>query len=213
MGSACCGHHHREPDHQTNSSYRRALWAVLAINAGMFLVEVIAGVGAGSASLQADALDFLGDAANYGISLFVVGMALRYRSMAALAKGASMGVFGIWVLGVTAWNAWHGTVPEAMTMAGIGFLALLANATSFGLLWVFREGDANMRSAWLCTRNDVAGNLAVLLAAAGVFGTRTGWPDLIVAVIMASLALQGAWVVLRHSLAELRHAQGVPVLG
>ena len=193
MGSACCGHHHQEPDEQTNSSYRRALWAVLAINADMFLVEVIAGVGAGSASLQADALDFLGDAANYGISLFVVGMALRYRSMAALAKGASMGVFGIWVLGVTAWNAWHGTVPEAMTMGGIGFLALLANAASFGLLWVFREGDANMRSAWLCTRNDVAGNLAVLLAAAGVFGTRTGWPDLIVAAIMASLALQGAW--------------------
>ena len=113
MGSACCGHHHQEPDERTNTRYRRALWAVLAINAGMFLVEVIAGVGAGSASLQADALDFLGDAATYGISLFVVGMALRYRSMAAVAKGASMGVFGFWVLGVTAWNAWHGTLPEA----------------------------------------------------------------------------------------------------
>jgi len=138
---------------------------VLAINAMMFAVEVIAGLAAGSASLQADALDFLGDAGNYGLSLFVVGMALRYRARAALVKGATMAGFGLWVIGVAAWHAWHGTLPEALTMGGVGAAALIANAASFGLLWAYRGGDANMRSAWICTRNDVLGNLAVLLAA------------------------------------------------
>jgi Co/Zn/Cd efflux system component len=187
--------------------YRRVLWAVLVINAAMFAVEIGAGVLAGSASLQADALDFMGDAANYGISLFVVGMALRYRALAAFAKGTSMGLFGIWVLGVAAWHAWHGTLPHAFTMGAVGFSALAANAASFGLLWRFRGGDANMRSAWICTRNDVLGNLAVLLAALGVFGTGTGWPDIVVAAVMATLALQGAWIVLQQSLAELRQSR------
>jgi Co/Zn/Cd efflux system component len=182
---------------------------VLAINAAMFAVEVAAGVAAGSASLQADALDSLGDAGNYAISLFVVGMALRYRAMAALLKGATMGVFGLWVIGVTAWHAWHGTLPEAFVMGAVGTAALLANATSFGLLWAYRGGDANMRSAWICTRNDVLGNLAVLLAAAGVFGTGSGWPDLAVAAIMASLALQGAYAVLAQSWSELRIASAL----
>jgi Co/Zn/Cd efflux system component len=163
-------------------------------------------VAAGSASLQADALDFLGDAGNYAISLFVVGMALRYRAIAAFLKGATMGVFGVWVLGVTAWHVWHATLPHAATMGVVGFAALIANAASFGLLWAYRGGDANMRSAWVCTRNDVLGNLAVLLAALGVFGTGTGWPDVIVASIMAGLALQGAWIVLQQSLQELRVA-------
>jgi Co/Zn/Cd efflux system component len=148
-----------------------ASWAVLAINAVMFAVEVAAGLAAGSASLQADALDFLGDAGNYAISLFVVGMALRSRATAAFLKGATMGVFGLWVLGLTGWHAWHGTLPHAFTMGAVGLAALLANAASFGLLWAYRGGDANMRSAWVCTRNDVLGNLAVLVAAAGVFGT------------------------------------------
>ncbi|MFL4999388.1 MAG: cation transporter [Xanthobacteraceae bacterium] len=189
--------------------YRRVLWAVLVINAAMFAVEIGAGVLAGSASLQADALDFMGDAANYGISLFVVGMALRYRALAAFAKGTSMGLFGIWVLGVAAWHAWHGTLPHAFTMGAVGFSALAANAASFGLLWRFRGGDANMCSAWICTRNDVLGNLAVLLAALGVFGTGTGWPDIVVAAVMATLALQGAWIVLQQSLAELQQSRPV----
>jgi Co/Zn/Cd efflux system component len=176
----------------------------LAINAVMFAVEVVAGLAAGSASLQADALDFLGDAGNYAISLFVVGMALRYRAMAAFLKGATMEVFGLWVLGITALHVWNGTLPHAFTMGAVGFAALLANAASFGLLWAFRGGDANMRSAWICTRNDVVGNLAVMLAAAGVLGTGSGWPDVIVAAIMAVLALQGAWTVLRHSRSELQ---------
>jgi Co/Zn/Cd efflux system component len=183
---------------------------VLAINVAMFLVEIGAGIAAGSASLQADALDFFGDAANYAISLFVAGMELRYRAMAALAKGSTMGLFGLWIVGTAVWHALHGTLPNAYTMGAIGFAALAANSVSFGLLWAYRDGDANMRSAWICTRNDVLGNLAVLIAAAGVFGTGTGWPDIIVAAIMASLALQGAWLVIRQSLAELHRRLPVP---
>jgi Co/Zn/Cd efflux system component len=205
MSVSCCNQTSADP-HRGDPGYRRVLWAVLAINAAMFAVEVAAGVAAGSASLQADALDFLGDAGNYAISLFVVGMALRYRAMAAFLKGATMGVFGVWVLGVTAWHVWHATLPHAATMGVVGLAALIANAASFGLLWAYRGGDANMRSAWVCTRNDVLGNLAVLLAALGVFGTGTGWPDVIVASIMAGLALQGAWIVLQQSLHELRVA-------
>src|SRR2546428_380324 len=200
---SCC-HHCDDDPHRDNAAYRRVLWVVLAINAAMFAVEIGAGLAAGSASLQADALDFLGDAANYAISLLVVGMALRYRAMAALAKGATMAAFGLWVLGVAGWHAWHGTLPQAFTMGAVGIGALAANAASFGLLWAYRAGDANMRSAWICTRNDVLGNLAVLFAALGVFGTGTGWPDVIVAAIMAGLALQGAWIVVRQSLGELR---------
>jgi Co/Zn/Cd efflux system component len=187
--------------------YRRVLWAVLAINAAMFAVEVIAGLAAGSAALQADALDFFGDAANYAISLLVVGMALRYRAAAALAKGATMAAFGLWVIGTVVWHALHEALPSALTMGTVGVAALVANAASFGLLWVYRHGDANMRSAWICTRNDVLGNLAVLLAALGVFGTGIGWPDTIVAAIMAALAIQGAALVIRQAGAELRYGK------
>ena len=208
MSAHCCEHHHdhgtadRDPLRQ--SAYRRVLWSVLAINAAMFALEAGAGLAAGSASLQADALDFLGDAANYAISLFVVGMALHYRATAALAKGATMALFGVWVLGITAWHAVGGTLPQAVTMGGVGLTALAANAASFWLLWRHRAGDANMRSAWICTRNDVLGNLAVLLAAVGVFGTGTGWPDVIVAAVMATLAQHGAATVVRQARTELR---------
>lgn len=198
MSASCCSHH---PDpHQGNPTYKRVLWIVLAINAVMFLVEIAAGVAAGSASLQADALDFLGDAGNYVISLAVVGMALRYRAMAALAKGAT----GLWVIGTVVWHAMAGTVPEPVTMGVVGVAALAANAACAGLLYAYRDGDANMQSVWICSRNDVLGNLAVLLAALGVFGTGTGWPDLIVAVVMAALALQGARIVVRQAQNELR---------
>ncbi len=207
MAAHCCEHHHGHDaggDPLRQGAYRRVLWAVLAINAAMFAVEIGAGLAAGSAALQADALDFFGDAANYAISLFVVGMALRYRATAALAKGATMSLFGLWVLAITGWHAWHGTLPQAMTMGAVGFTALAANGVSFGMLWRHRGGDANMRSAWICTRNDVLGNIAVLLAALGVFGTGTGWPDVIVAAIMAILALQGAATVIVHAMTELR---------
>jgi Co/Zn/Cd efflux system component len=201
MGANCCQHCEPLDD---GPAYRRALWMVLLVNAAMFVVEIGAGLAAGSASLQADALDFLGDTANYGISLFVVGMALRYRALAAFAKGATMGLFGLWVLATAGWDAWHGSLPAATTMGAVGLAALAANAASFALLWRYRRGDANMRSAWICTRNDVLGNLAVLAAAAGVFGTGSGWPDTIVAAVMALLALQGASIVLRQASRELQ---------
>jgi Co/Zn/Cd efflux system component len=170
----------------------------------MFVVEVAAGLAAGSASLQADALDFLGDAGNYAISLAVVGMALRYRAAAAFAKGLTMGLFGLWVVGTVIWHAVIGTLPEPMTMGVVGFVALVANAACAGLLYAYRDGDANMQSVWICSRNDVLGNIAVLLAAVGVFGTGTGWPDLSVAAIMAGLAVQGAWIVVQQARTELR---------
>jgi Co/Zn/Cd efflux system component len=210
MADSCCAPPPLKLPNGDNSGYRRVLWAVLAINAAMFLVEIGAGVAAGSASLQADALDFLGDAANYAISLMVVGMALRFRASAALAKGATMGLFGLWVIATVVWHTVHGTLPSAVTMGAVGATALAANAATFGLLWAYRKGDANMRSAWICTRNDVLGNLAVLLAAFGVFGTGTGWPDIFVAAVMAGLALQGATIVIRQALGELRHTHAIP---
>ena len=145
MSASCCDQ--AIDPHRGNESYRRVLWTVLAINAVMFAVEVAAGLAAGSASLQADALDFLGDAGNYAISLFVVGMALRYRAMAAFLKGASMCLFGLWVLGITAWHVWYGTLPHAATMGAVGLAALVANAASFGLLWAYRGGDANINAS------------------------------------------------------------------
>lgn len=151
--------------------------------------------------LQADALDFLGDAANYAISLLIVGMALRYRASARLRHD---GPVRAWVIGTVFWHAVHGTLPSAFSMGTVDVAALLANAASFGLLWAYRHGDANMRSAWICTRNDVLGNLAVLLAALGVFGTGTGWPDVIVATIMAGLALQNSILVIHQAAGELR---------
>jgi Co/Zn/Cd efflux system component len=201
MSGNCCNL--TPENHLRDKRYRGVLWAALGINAAMFLIEVVAGLVAGSASLQADALDFFADAANYGLSLFVVGMALHYRAKAALAKGMTMGFFGVWVLATSIWHAAYGTVPEAVAMGVVGFAALLANAASFALLWAYRAGDSNMRSVWLCSRNDVIGNFAVLLAALGVFGTGTGWPDVIVASIMGGLALQGAWHVMRQASGEL----------
>jgi cation diffusion facilitator family transporter len=214
MSAHCCNHRH---DHtpegwQRDKRYRRVLWAVLSINAAMFLIEIVAGLVSGSMSLQADALDFLADAGNYGISLFVVGMALHYRARAALAKGATMALFGVWVVGEIILHAVQGTVPDPVTMSAVGFAALAANTSVFGMLWAYRSGDSNMRSVWLCSRNDVIGNFAVLLAALGVFGTGTGWPDIIVAAVIAALALQSSWQVIRRAIGELREAQSAAVL-
>lgn len=212
MSASCCNHHDHEAEARRQKSdqvYRLALWAVLLINGVMFATEVTASFAAGSAALLADSLDFLGDTANYALSLFVVGMALTLRARAALAKALTMGVFGIVILGIAVWNMAFGTIPLAHTMGVVGLVALLANAASFGILWRFRSGDANMRSAWICTRNDVLGNLAVLLAALGVFGTGTGWPDTVVAAIMAGLALQGAVVITRQALSELRQGPAI----
>ena len=201
MSVQCC--HTPQSDRLRNAAYKKVLWVVLAINAAMFSIEMILGFAAGSVSLQADALDFFGDAANYGISLLVAGLALHQRARATLLKGISMGAFGLWIVSSAAWHAAQGTVPQATTMGVVGFAALLANALTFVLLWAYRSGDSNMQSVWLCSRNDVIGNFAVMLAAAGVFGTSQGWPDLLVAAAMGSLALQGAWVVTRSATREL----------
>ena len=186
--------------------YRRVMWAVLAVNAAMFLIEAGAGLAAKSVALQADALDFLADAATYGITLLVLPMAIRWRARAALVKGASMALFGLWVLGATAYNAFLPDAPDALVMGSVGVLALLANLFCALLLFRFRGGDSNKRSAWLCSRNDVLGNLAVIVAAGGVSATGTAWPDLAVALIMAALWVHAAVQIIRQAIAELRPA-------
>jgi Co/Zn/Cd efflux system component len=206
MGSACCGcgsSPGSSAPPPIDKTYRRILWVALIVNAAMFVVELVAGAAAGSVSLQADALDFLGDAANYVISLTVLGMALAARARAALVKGLSLGAVGLWVAGQTAWNAVHQNVPEAHVMGVVGLLALAANLGVAAMLWFHRHGDANRRSVWLCSRNDAIANLAVLAAAAGVFGTGTAWPDLAVAAVMAGLSVSAAVAIVRQSLGEL----------
>ncbi|MBX9755494.1 MAG: cation transporter [Pseudomonadaceae bacterium] len=201
MSAHCC---HAEPvAKHLSPAYRRVLWLALLINAVMFAIEISAGLRAGSVALLADSLDFLGDAGNYAISLFVLAMSLSWRARAAQFKAVSMALFGLGVLVATAWNAWQGGVPVAATMGLIGGLALLANLAVAALLYAWRDGDSNMRSVWLCTRNDALGNVAVLLAALGVLGSGSAWPDLLVAGIMASLALSSAWQVLRQARGEL----------
>jgi Co/Zn/Cd efflux system component len=192
MGATCC--RSSKPDPQRNhAGYRKVLWAVL-------------GFAADSVSLQADAPDFAGDAANYGISLSVSGLALYHRARAAIVKGISTPVFGLWVVGRSVWHVALGTVREASTMGLVGFAALLANAITLTLLWAYRDGDSNMQPIWLCSRNDVIGNCAVVLAAFGVFGTSRAGPDVIVAVIMAALAIHTSWVVSRTPYSELAQA-------
>jgi Co/Zn/Cd efflux system component len=173
------------------------------INAGFFAAEIVAGAAAGSAALQADALDFLGDTANYAISLGVVGMALVWRSRAALLKGWTLIALALWVVGSTAWHAWCGTLPRPEVMGVVGMAALLANGGVALMLYRFRAGDANMRSVWVCSRNDAIGNAAVMFAAVGVFGTGTGWPDVIVAAIMGGLGLSGGLSIVRQAWGEL----------
>lgn len=185
-------------------SYRRALWLVIALNAAMFAVETGAGVLAGSHALQADALDFLGDTLTYGMSLAVIGMSLQVRATAALIKGITLGLMGVWVLGSTLWHTLVLGLPRAEIMGLIGLLALATNVTSVLLLMRYKDGDANVRSVWLCSRNDAIGNIAVVVAALGVWSTATGWPDIIVAVVLAALFLQSATKILRQALDERR---------
>ncbi|MEN3274640.1 MAG: hypothetical protein V7631_430 [Massilia sp.] len=183
--------------------YRRVLWIALFVNLSMFGVELVGGWAAGSVSLLADAVDFFGDAANYGISLFVLGLAPVWRSRTALVKGATMGGYGVFVIGSALWHLAAGTVPRAATMGVIGVAALAANGLVAALLFAFRNGDANMRSVWLCTRNDMIGNAAVLLAALGVWQAGSGLPDLFVAGVMGVLGLTAARSVITHARAEL----------
>ena len=196
-------HDHGSPEAAQDPKYRKILWFALVVNTAMFAVELGAGFRSGSVSLLADAIDFLGDAANYGVSLAVLTMAMAWRSKAALLKGVCMLGFGFFVLGRAVWAAKTGLVPEAATMGAVGFLALTANIIVALLLYNYRTGDANMRSVWLCSRNDAFGNIAVMLAALGVFGTGSAWPDLLVAIGMAGLAIWGGWSVIQHARLEL----------
>ncbi|MDO9357663.1 MAG: cation transporter [Polaromonas sp.] len=184
--------------------YRKILWVALAVNLAMFGIEIGAGFQSGSVSLLADAIDFFGDAANYAVTLAVLSMGLAWRARAALLKAGSMLLFGVFVLGRALWVSTQGGAPEAFTMGAIGLLALLANVGVAALLYAYREGDANMRSVWLCSRNDAIGNVAVMLAALGVFGTGTAWPDLAVAAVMAVLAITGGYSVFKQARQELR---------
>lgn len=193
---------------QADPRFRKALWIALVLNALMFLVELGAAWTSGSVSLVADSIDFFGDAANYAISLAVLGMAAATRSRAAQFKAACMAAFGVFVLGKAAWSLAAGAAPEPMTMGAVGFAALAVNAGVAWMLFRFRTGDANMRSVWICSRNDAIGNVAVILAAVGVFGTGSAWPDLVVATIMAGLAISGSVTVLRQARRELRLAAG-----
>ncbi|MFC7410366.1 cation transporter [Hydrogenophaga atypica] len=202
--SAHCDHHAPQTEKIVNlSRYRQILWIALVVNFVMFLVEIGAGVQAGSLSLLADAVDFAGDALNYAVSLAVLASALAWRARAAVFKAATMIGFGLYVLGSTVWSVWNGELPQAVTMGAVALLALAANVAVAWMLYAFREGDANMRSVWLCSRNDAIGNVAVLLAALGVFGTGSAWPDLVVASLMATLALHGGWTVLRQARNEI----------
>ena len=207
MSDTC--HHHgccavpAAPGATTRPRYRRVLLIALWVNAAMFVVELLGGWRSGSVSLWADAVDFWGDAANYGVSLWVLGQSPRMRANAALLKGLTMGAFGVFVLGKASWNALSGGVPEPMTMGVIGALALAANAAVALMLYAWREGDANMRSVWLCSRNDAIVNIAIAIAALGVLGTGSAWPDLIVAGIIALLALSASVSVIRQARGEL----------
>lgn len=202
MSTHCCNH---ESPPQPDPKYRRILWIALIVNFVMFAIEIIFSLQSKSVSLLADSIDFLGDAANYGISLWVLAMSVKARATASLFKAASMALFGIGVLAHAIWNAITGVVPDAQTMSLVGLLALTANLGVAWLLYAYRNGDSNMRSVWLCTRNDALGNITVIIAAVGVFGTGTAWPDLIVATIMASLALTAAWQVMKQARKELHN--------
>lgn len=202
--SACCSGGCSSTKPPVDPAYRRILWIALFVNAGMFGIELFSGWAAGSVSLLADAVDFFGDAANYAVSLFVLGLAPIWRSRTALVKGMTMGGYGVFVLGTAAWSLTAGTVPDASTMGVIGFMALAANIVVAILLFAYRNGDSNMRSVWLCSRNDAIGNVAVLLAALGVFGTGAGWPDLLVATVMGVLGLSAARTVISQARCELK---------
>ncbi len=206
MSASCCSHdhHHDHGPAGDDPAYRRVLMVALIVNFAMFAVEILSSQAAKSDSLLADSIDFLGDGANYAVSLWVLGAAVSMRARASLLKAASMAGFGIWVLGSTTVHALAGTVPEAPTMGVVGSLALLANLGVAVMLYRFRDGDSNRRSVWLCTRNDAIGNVAVMLAALGVFGTGHGWPDALVAAGMGALALHSSIKVFRQARSELR---------
>jgi Co/Zn/Cd efflux system component len=191
--------------------YKRVLWTVIGINAAMFLAEMLAGHVAGSQALKADALDFLADTITYGLSLAVIGASLKTRAAAALSKGISLSAMSLWVFGSTVYQTVVLGVPRAEVMGVIGLLALAANLASVLLLMRYKDGDANVRSVWLCSRNDAIGNVIVMIAALAVWGTASAWPDLIVAAVMAGIFLTSSVQILKQAWTEYR--VGIDQLG
>ena len=177
----------------------KTLKAVLGINLGMFLVEFVAGLMAASTVLLADSLDMLGDALAYGISLFVVSRHDGWKAVSALIKGGIMALFGLFVLGQAAYKLFHPMTPQFETIGLIGLFALVANAACLLLLWRHRAEDVNMRSVWLCSRNDIIANVSVLLAALGVWLSSSQWPDLLVGLGIAALFLRSAFHVFKDA--------------
>ena len=200
-----CGCHGGVPVFDgVNPGYKRILWTVIAINGAMFLTEIVAGQLAGSQALKADALDFLADTVTYGLSLAVIGASLNVRASAALFKGFSLSLMALWVFGSTVYHTLILGVPHAEVMGVIGIMALAANLSTVLLLRPYKDGDANVRSVWLCSRNDAIGNVIVMAAALGVWGTETAWPDLAVAGVMAAIFLTSSVQILRQAWAEYR---------
>ncbi len=189
-----------------DTNYRKILWVILVLNAGMFLVEIFASLYSGSVSLLADAVDFFADAFNYAISLYVLDKALATRAKASLIKGGTMGLFGLLVIGNSIYRAATEVMPQAEIMGAIGLLALLVNIGSAWMLYRYREGDSNRESVWICSRNDAIGNVLVMSAAAAVAFTQSHWPDIIVAFLIAVLFLRSAWRIFQSALNELKEA-------
>jgi Co/Zn/Cd efflux system component len=211
--AGCCHERCTTATAVTDARYRKVLWIALWLNAAMFFVEIAGGLHAGSVSLLADAIDFGGDAANYGLSLAVLSMGLAWRARAALVKGATMGAFGLFVIAKTGWASTHGVPPEPVTMGLVALLALAVNVGVAVMLFAWRDGDANRRSVWLCSRNDAIGNVAVAAAALGVFGTGSAWPDLVVAAVIGGLAIAAGASIVRQARGELQMARTSPAVG
>jgi Co/Zn/Cd efflux system component len=177
---------------------------VLSANAGMFVVELVAGLLAGSVALLADSLDMLGDALVYGFSLYVVGRGPVWKARAAVAKAVLMGLFGAFVLGQIVLKLAHPQVPSFETMGVVGALALAVNGACFALLWRHRADDINMRSVWLCSRNDLIANVSVLVAALAVWTARSSWPDIVIGALICGVFFRSAYLVAREARVELR---------
>ena len=205
-----CGHSHGglgcASEMSSDRIDRRILWLVIALNAIMFGVEIVAGLEAGSLSLLADAMDFLGDTASYSLALYVMAKSMRWRAGAALLKGSVMLVFGLWVLSMAVMAIMGLHTPDPITMGAVGVLAFIVNVISALLVFRFSKGDSNLRSVWICSRNDALANVAVVIAASGVFTLQQGWPDIAVALIIAGLALFGSFQVITHALRDLKKA-------
>lgn len=205
--SGCCGHDSGLTFEGKDNAYKWTLVFVIGLNALMFVVEMSAGFGATSQALKADALDFLGDSLTYGMTLAVIGMSLRVRATAAFMKGVSLAVMGVAVLVMTAYRVFVLGVPNEITMGVIGLMALAANVISVMALWRYKDGDSNVRSVWLCSRNDAVGNVIIILAAVAVGATQSRWPDLAVAAIMAALFLHSSTLIIRQARQELERAK------